>query len=229
MKMFVIVMFLMAIGCTSTPEPLETIVESLKQAPDYTIILEDMKEEGFFFTDYFHKYKIVQDGKEKVTDFMEVSERFYRKYQNFLGMAIFSKADNVVDKTPAPPGYSYIGNSNYGQWRQDNAGNSFWEFYGKYAMFNSALDALSGVGRNRFYRSDYEEYRYYKDKKIPYYGSRNEFGTNGSYTQKTNPSFFARKKALMETKKSSFSSKVNSTMGRSRSSSSRSSSSSSGK
>lgn len=36
-----------------------------------------------------------------------------------------------------PAGSEYVGNSNYGHWKQGSNGQSFWVFYGQYAMFSS--------------------------------------------------------------------------------------------
>ncbi|MBA4369547.1 MAG: hypothetical protein C0403_18120, partial [Desulfobacterium sp.] len=43
--------------------PIEKIKVSLVNVPTYSIILEDMKEEGNFFKTYFHKYRIVQENE----------------------------------------------------------------------------------------------------------------------------------------------------------------------
>ena len=39
----------------------------------------------------------------------------------------------------APVGSEYVGNTNYGHWKQDSSGHSFWAFYGQYAMFSALL------------------------------------------------------------------------------------------
>lgn len=39
----------------------------------------------------------------------------------------------------APVGSEYVGNSNYGEWKQGSNGNSFWAFYGQYAMFSALM------------------------------------------------------------------------------------------
>ena len=36
-----------------------------------------------------------------------------------------------------PAGSEYVGNSNYGQWKQSSNGSSFWVFYAQYAMFSA--------------------------------------------------------------------------------------------
>jgi len=219
---FIIFSLLLLLNACSRSEPLDILMEDLKNAPSYTIILDDMKEEGALFPTHYHKYRIVQDAEEKITDWEEVSEQFYKRHQNFLGMALVSKTKDGLITTPAPPGYQQIGDERYGQWRTDQNGNSFWEFYGKYALFRDAVSAIGGFlgGRDsgRIYRNDYDHYRNYEQRGRPYYGPRSEYGTEGTYTKKTNPSFFERRKAKIAQRGLDFKLKARSRMGRSSSS-----------
>ena len=121
-------------GCSSPTSPLDELKAQLKTAPEYNIILEDMREEGTFLPAYYHKYKVLQGDQAWSTDLRKVSEEFYRKNENFLGMSLASKTEGEESSTPHPAGYNYVGNEKYGQWKSDNSGNSFWEFYGKYAL-----------------------------------------------------------------------------------------------
>lgn len=215
--------WLLCMNCRRA-NPVQQIMRDLKDAPEYSVILDDMKEEGTFFPDYFHKYKIVQDTTERATDWKEVPERFYRQNQNYLGMALIAKTRDGINNSPAPPGYHYIGDPRYGRWRTDERGHSFWEFYGKYALFRDLLfGAGSLFGRRNVYRNDYDDFRRSTNYGRPYYGPRNEYGTAGSYTQKSKPSFFERRKALMRQRRTDFASRARSRMGRSRRSSYRSS------
>lgn len=229
--LFLLAFILFTTGCSSTSPVQRIIKDDLANVPEWSIILEDMKEEGFFSTNYFHKYKILTGTgdttqnrfNERTTDWIEVPSGFYHENETFLGMVLASKVPNQkLSTTPTPPGYQYVGNPQYGRWRQDNRGNSFWEFYGKYALFRDLLfgSSTGGLfgGRN-IYRDDYHSYRRYTDSGRPFYGRRGEFGTYGTMTEKTKPSFFERKKARMAQRKRSFSSRARSKMGRSRRSS----------
>ena len=51
------------------------------------------------------------------------------------------------DVSTAPPGSEYIGNTNYGQWKQDSSGHSFWAFYGQYSMFFAFLREITYYDR----------------------------------------------------------------------------------
>lgn len=69
------------------------------------------------------------------------------------------------------PGSQLIGNPHYGQWQTDSNGNSFWGWYGKYALFSSL-----------FYRPVYyngwasgRNYSYYHDYGRSHYTSPGQF------------------------------------------------------
>ncbi|NIW79287.1 MAG: hypothetical protein GWN16_07410, partial [Calditrichae bacterium] len=174
------VILLAACGPSS---PVENLKEDLNRYPQYSIILEDMKQEGNIFKDYFHRYKIVYAEKvdnsdslvflDNITDWLEVKEKEYQKYQDYLGMAIASKTpDGEVTEAKYPPGYQYVGNPRYGQWRQDSHGNSFWEFYGKYAFISSMFSLFS----RPVYMNDWDTYRDYRQTGRPYYGRNQRYG-----------------------------------------------------
>jgi hypothetical protein len=173
-----------------------------------------MKEEGIFFSDYYHKYKIIRGEKiegdslayyTEITDWQKVPEKEFAQYDQYLGMALASKsAEGNISDTPQPPGYQYVGDPRYGQWQTDANGNSFWEWYGKFALMSHLL----GMFTSPIYRNDWNTYRQYQNGGRPYYGPNGEYGTGGTYTQKTNPTFFQRRQMQEQARKQSFSSKV---------------------
>lgn len=207
--------FLLLWGCGGTRDPVVEMQRTLAAAPEYMILLEDMREEGTIFTNYFHKYKVVQGNRERVTDWIEVEEGVFRRYESFLGMALAAKSDKGVNNTPHPAGYHYVGNERYGRWAQRD-GRSFWEFYGQYALMRDMFGYRGGT--MMVYRNDWNTYRTYREQRRPYFGQNREWGTQGSVTQKQKPSVFARRKAAMANKNRSFAQKVQSRTGRSRSS-----------
>ena len=94
------------ISCARREEPLKKLVANLAGAPEYSIILNDIKEEGMFSRSYYHKYKIVQGDKAYFSDWLRVSENSYRENENFLGMTLVSKTkDGQISNSPYPPGY----------------------------------------------------------------------------------------------------------------------------
>ncbi len=202
-------------GCGSNSgsgQPLEKIKTSLKNAPDYSIILEDMKQEGNFIPEYFHKYCVIQGDQQYKTGWMEISEKDYRLNESFLGMTLVAKKDGEAISGALPPGYQHVGDQRYGHWQNDHRGGTFWEFYGKYALF-SAL--LGGVNRP-IYRRDYDSYKQSRRRNAPYFGRNNEYGTNGTLTKKNRPDFYSRYNKREQMKKTSFKNKVAKRVGRTR-------------
>jgi len=197
-------------GC-GAPNPIDEIRSALKGVPTYSVILNDMTVEGNFFKDYYNKYRVIVEDQTSATGWRRVSEKFYKKYEPFLGMTIWSKKDGKESGTAGPPGYEYVGDSRYGKWQSDSSGRSFWAFYGQYRLMSDLL----GMG-GPIYRNNYGTYQQYRAKGQPYYGPRNEYGTRGSVTKKQKPNFYARRMQRERAKRSSFSDRVNRRVGRSR-------------
>ncbi len=132
---------------------------------------------------YYHRYRIERDGKVEETGWVEVNESSFESLEDFLGMAIVSKAYGTFEdeavKIPTPEGMEFVGNPVYGSWKSDGSGGSFWNWYGQYAFIRDALDGHS------YSRKEWEDWRgNYRGKK-PYYGPDDEddrYGTGGSVT-----------------------------------------------
>ncbi len=157
----------------------------------YSKILDDMKVESVSRRSsplYFHKYLMEVDGKiNKSQDWVPVSEAFYKANEDNLGMAIVSKKagqfDDEANTHATPPGMAYMGDPKYGEWRRDSNGNSFWAWYGKYALFSTLFSfPPRSFGYNRW-NSFHRSYRYDR----PYYGNtsdgRRQYGTKGAFTK----------------------------------------------
>lgn len=74
------------------------------------------------------------------------------------------------------PGSYLVGNPSYGQWTQDSAGGSFWQFYGQYRMFTDLLGG-SRYNRGPIGYDDWNSrpnYSYHRDYGRDLYGSRTE-------------------------------------------------------
>ena len=202
-------------GCGGFSNPVEKLQKELAGEKEYAIILNDMREEGNFVSSYFHQYRIDKGETKDVRPFVEVSERFYNKNQPFLGMALAAKTpDGKVTTTPFPNGYQYVGNPEYGRWRQNDRGGSMWEFYGKYMLMSQVMN-WAGFGMSRHHYGNYNNSR---TNGQPYFGTRKQYGTNGSLTKKQKPRFYARKATQMARSQSRFRNKVSQRMGRSKNS-----------
>ncbi len=213
-------LFLLSCGANT---PLNRLQKDLNKYPEFSIVLADMKEDGNFFKDFYHRYKVVYGEKQSagdsltyqsaITDWYRVERDDFEKHQDYLGMVLVSKSkDNEISEDRYPPGYQYVGDSRYGQWRQDSSGNSFWSFYGKYAFFSS----MFGMMRGPIYSSHWNTYRDSRHSGRPYYGNNRQYGTSGSYTKRSNPNFYQRKTQRDAARKSRFSQRVKNRTRRSR-------------
>jgi hypothetical protein len=175
--------------------PVDTLIRDMTDAENFSIILYDMNVEGTFFKDYQHQYRIIKQSSaeaeptEEITEWTKVSEEFFAQNENNMGMEIAAKdAEGKVSKTAAPPGYNnYVGNPRYGSW-QGSGANSFWVFYGQYAL----LSNLFNMGTFPARRSYYDDYTSYRGSGRAYYGpstsdGRSTYGTNSTYTSRAKP------------------------------------------
>ena len=141
---------------------------------------------------------------DSIREWERVDRQTYTRYQPYLGMVIISKgADGSIDHDQHPPGYQYVGNERYGQWRNDRSGGSFWEFYGRYALLSHVI---GGFGRP-IYRNDWNAYRDNRGLGQPYFGS-GRYGTSGTATRQSNPSFFRRQEARQRVRTQGFADRV---------------------
>lgn len=195
MKKFFIFLTVAAVSCSGGKDfkksPVDVLIRDMDKTESFSIILYDMDVTGTFVRTYQHQYKVVTMHKdvpeEKITDWMEVSEAFFRQNENNMGMEVAAKsADGKISKTASPPGYSsYVGNAQYGQWRDNGSGGSFWEFYGKYAMMSTMFNMMASP----ISRGYYDDYRSNYYGRQAYYGPKSSDGSTAYGTQ----SAFARK------------------------------------
>ncbi|WP_299456945.1 hypothetical protein [uncultured Microscilla sp.] len=196
--LFALMMTFMLTSCGGGSEkyikyPVDDIVrQTPKDKLPLSVILYDMDVKG---SRRLNKYKVITNvddpakKKETITPWTQVSKQDFAKNYNNMGMELASKridsttGKEIVSKIPAPPGYSnYVGNKQYGQWKTNSSGESFWSFYGKYmflsTMFNMATYPVRRNSYNRYQRS-------YAGRR-PYYGgtgSRRRYGTGSSYSR----------------------------------------------
>ncbi|MDP6179482.1 MAG: hypothetical protein QGG48_06275 [Desulfatiglandales bacterium] len=206
----VILAALLLYGCGKPTPPLDEIRAALRGVPTYSVVLSDIKEEGNFFKDHFHKYRIIKEAYTTETAWLEVSKDHFLRNLSFLGMTIFVKKDGKETGAVGPPGYEYVNNHRYGSWHHDRSGQSFWVFYGQYRLMSDLL------GPGPIYRSHYNTYSSYRSTNRPYYGPGNRYGTNGSFTKRQKPNFYSRRTSRDLVKRASFKDRVNQRVGRSR-------------
>jgi len=89
-------------------------------------------------------------------------------------------------------GSEYVGNSNYGQWRVNSSGNSFWHWYGQYAFF-------SAMFRGPVYYDTWSYNRrpsYYHDRSRGAYTSPQGRSNNSSTLSRTQKSYSSKGKSF---------------------------------
>ncbi|PIE40163.1 MAG: hypothetical protein CSA51_02010 [Gammaproteobacteria bacterium] len=143
------------------------------------------------FTRSFHKYLDIANEKQTRSGWVEVKEEAFWQQLDNLGMAIFTKPYGYFKEdslTRAEPvGLAMVaspkmvnghptGMNQYGEWKTDSSGTSFWHYYGMYAFLN----ALMPGGRGYSYH-DWDVY-HRRQRGKPYYGENREYGTYGSHT-----------------------------------------------
>ena len=154
---------------------------------------------GYGYADYwvhkvvattFHKYTYIIDGKAETKGWENVTnDEFWKQYDN-LGMALLTKPlgyyeSEMIDKAE-PVGMATIatptmvngvptGSNQYGEWRRDSSGTSFWVYYGMYRMFGDFM-----MPRNYYY-NDWNAYNR-NGRHSSFYGKNNELGTYGKST-----------------------------------------------
>ena len=226
LRMAILALILSQLACSrSVPDPLARLSKELGSLPEYSAILEDMQISGNFFKSYYHKYKILYaesvstEGAELKTrdrGWVEVSKSFFSAYEGYLGMAILTKSpDDQPTRVQQPPGYQYVGDTRYGRWQRDSSGGNFWVFYGQYSLLRDLL----GTSTYPIRRSHWDDYRGSYSRGRPYFGSGSKpyYGTSGSITKTRHPTFFERQQLRQSARKSKFSQRVRSRVGKTQS------------
>lgn len=226
-KLGILAIALVLVGCGGSRDPVKQLSRDLERYPEYSLMVEDARVEQGFFPDYFLRFKVLtaagkrvagQDTlvyEERVTEWQEVPEEVYARYENYIGMVVASKSrdGSRTDARQAhPPAYQYVGNPRYGSW----GAGGFWQFYGQYALMRDMM------GGWRVNRSDYGDFRRTRETGQPYYGptkgGRTTFGSQGTMTEKTKPNFYQRHRQRMQSGRQAFASKARGRMGRTSSS-----------
>ena len=128
---------------------------------------------------------------------VQVPQPTYDADRNDLGMAIehkpAGKYDSEADKVAQPAGFAYMappsqGSNQYGYWDHRDGGQSFWVWYGQYALLR---DLLFNRSYRPLDRSEWEDFRNYRSRGETYYGRDFEsgdapkYGSNGTSTQRS--------------------------------------------
>ncbi len=151
-----------------------------------TVILVDTHATGFLIKTFYQKYRVIS-GYDNVEELIvRTSKEFARKNMPNIGLSLYRKVDNTEEFLPVPPGSLYIGNPEFGDWKENKKGKVRWRFNKSFKNFPRYL----GWGNFRPDENFYQELRSKISLNKPYYGPNNEFGPNGRITRKNFPHFF---------------------------------------
>ena len=150
-------------------------------------VLVDTHATGFLIKTYYQKYRVITDYDNIEEMIVRTSREFAKKNMKNIGMSLYRKLENKEDTLPFPPGSSYIGVPEYGEWRKSvKTGKTRWVFWKAYKDFPKYF----GWGSWRPTEEFYQQLRNSQVAQTPYYGPDEEFGVNGSVTRENFPHFF---------------------------------------
>lgn len=149
-------------------------------------ILIDTHATGFLIKTYYQKYRVISGYNNVEEIIVRTSKEFAKKNLVNIGTSIYRKFDENEEYLPLPPGSSYIGNREYGEWRLNKKGKLVWKFNKVYKNYPKYL----GWGKFRPDDEFYQQMRSHISMNQPFYGLHNEFGPTGHVTQSNFPNFF---------------------------------------
>lgn len=189
------ILIILYLGLAKTLSPSELGVHYLQNEKGFrklikgntsSAILVDTHATGFLIKTYYQKYRVIT-GYDNVEEIIvRTSKEHARRNLNNIGMSVYRRTENKEDFTPLPPGSSYIGEREYGEWKINKKGRVVWRFNKAVKNFPMYL----GWGK---WRPDIEFYNQMKIKSSlhqPFYGLTTEFGSQGWVTKKAFPHFF---------------------------------------
>lgn len=160
----------------------EKIFDAFFQNPPVSVVLIDFFEHGFFLKSYFLKLRLVYPYFPYNEIIIQTSGELYEKNIPNLGMAIYQRKslDFPGQLIPQPSGSIFVGDLTYGSWVLDKSGERVWEFHRAFRHFPEVL----GWGKFKFSFNFFQKLKLNESNKRSYYGSNNEFGTNGYVSSK---------------------------------------------
>ena len=151
-----------------------------------TVILVDTHATGFLIKTYYQKFRVIS-GYDTVEELIvRTSKEFARKNLPNIGLSLYRKTDKEEEFLPLPPGSLYIGNREFGEWKTNKKGVTYWRFNKSFKNFPRYL----GWGKFRPDENFFQEMRSSSALGQPFYGPHNEFGPQGKVTRENFPHFF---------------------------------------
>lgn len=167
----------------------EESLSNLVTGAPISVILIDTHSTGFIIKTYYHKYKVVYGFQTYDELIVRTSRTFTALHAKNIGMSIFRRAENLEESfTPLPPGTVFIGDRDFGRWRESQKFGRVWQFYRAYRYLPQYL----GLDEFPITYSFFQEIQKRQRENKPFYGFNDEFGTGGSITKKEFPAYFKK-------------------------------------
>ena len=189
------ILVILYLGLAKTLSPSEIGVQYLQNEKGFskivpqgesTLILVDTHATGFLIKTYYQKYRLINglDSVEEVI--VRTSREFAKKNMKFIGLSIYRRTQDKEEFLPVAPGSLYVGNREYGDWRENKKGILKWRFAKAFKNFPKYL----GWGKFRPEQDFIELYKTSLSLNKPYFGPHGEFGPEGKITRESFPHFF---------------------------------------
>ncbi|MBC75699.1 MAG: hypothetical protein CME64_06765 [Halobacteriovoraceae bacterium] len=165
----------------------ESLSSLIKGAP-VSVILVDTHSTGFIIKTYYQKYKVVYGFQTYEELIVRTSRAFTQKNKDYIGMSIFRRSEDLNESfTPLPPGSVFIGNRDFGRWRNTSKGK-VWSFYRAYRYIPQYTGLKSYTATYNVFQQIQKSVR----DNTPFFGFNDEFGTKGSITKREFPAYFKK-------------------------------------
>lgn len=151
-----------------------------------TVILIDTHATGFLIKTYYQKFRVIS-GYDNVEELIvRTSKEFARTNMSNIGLSLYRKSDTTEEFLPLPPGSLYLGNREFGDWKTNKKGRTYWAFNKVFKNFPKYL----GWGKFRPDKDFFQQMRSYTTLNQAYFGPNHEFGPKGEITRENFPHFF---------------------------------------
>jgi hypothetical protein len=196
-----------AAGLPQKGAEIQSLTAQLNRAWDKVLVDMETRGSGGDKT-YQQKVRTVtvpKDGQASSDEkWVQVPQSRFDSMKNDLGMAVEHKAlgkyDSEAERVSQPAGFAYMaspgqGRNQYGYW-ENRGGQSFWVWYGQYALLR---DLLFNNQYRPLDRGQYEDFRSYQSRGQTYYGR--DYGTQGQATkERYSGSSYARSGGFKDSK-----------------------------
>lgn len=153
----------------------------LNETPPYSVVLIDYFSYGVFIKSYYHKYKIIAPNHPSAIKVYRVSREFYESNLLNLGLSLFEingRRESI--KVPVPPGFIYIHDPIYGEWKVLDSNIKTWVFNRNFLSLERQL-GLTGIEISSDF---FLKAKILIEQERPFYGIHDEYGSKGVHTQK---------------------------------------------